>query len=97
MSSPIVKELLSRIQEIHDRKNADYASEANPFSNFERAAEIASWFNNPADKVFATMIGIKLARLAELLNGKTPKNESIDDSFLDNETYAILWHAFYLS
>lgn len=96
MANKHVPEILKRIQEIHDRKSADYASESNAFSNFERAACIAEWFNDPVHKVFATMIGIKLARLAELLNGKRPKNESIDDSFLDQDTYSILFHSYYL-
>lgn len=94
MSTPLIAEILARIQAIHDKKNADYAQEGNPFSNFERAAILASWFNNPVDKIFATLIGIKLARLAELLNGKIPLNESIDDSFLDENTYSVLWNAF---
>ncbi len=97
MPSPYVAQIAKKIEEIHARKSADYAKEENPFLNFERAAIIASWFNDPVDKVFATFIGNKLARKAELLNGKTPKNESIADTFLDENTYSILWHAYYLS
>lgn len=96
MASRKVPQILKEIQNIHDRKNADYAQESNPWSNFERAAVIASWINNPLDKVFATLIGIKLARMAELLNGKKPNNESLADSFLDMNTYGVLWHANYL-
>ena len=40
------------------------------------------------------MIGIKLARAAELLNGKTPKNKSVDDTMLDNFVYAGLFAAY---
>lgn len=81
---------------MHERKNRDYAQDENWASNFERAATIASWFNDKIDKVFATMIGIKLARMAELKNGKVPNNESIADSMLDMDVYAVLWHAYYL-
>jgi len=88
-----VEQICNQIQEIHARKNHDYAQEGNPYSNFDRAAIIASWFNDSTDKVFATMLGIKLARLAELLNGKTPKNESVFDSFLDLNTYSVIWHS----
>lgn len=95
MSSPKVSEILSRIQAIHDRKNADYAQEGNPFSNFQRAAMLAEWFDTKNNKVFATLLGIKLARLAELLNGKEAKNESVDDSFLDLCTYCVIWMAMY--
>lgn len=96
MGSPHVKRILERIKEIHDRKNHDYAQEDNPFSNFERSGELISWFADPVHQSFAGLIGIKLARLAELLNGKEAKNESIDDSFLDLCTYCVLFHSYYL-
>ena len=87
-------QLLEASKEIHLRKNQDYASEENPFSNFERSALIASWFDDRVDKSFAILVGTKLARLAELLNGKTPKNESIYDTFLDLGTYCFLWGSY---
>lgn len=96
MPSEQVRMILAEIQAIHNKKNKDYAQEGNPFSNFERAAMLASWFNDPVDRVFATLIGIKMARLAELLNGRTPVNESTADSFLDENTYSVIWHAYYL-
>ena len=34
---------------------------------------------------------VKLARLDELLKGKTPKHESIEDSLLDLSVYSALW------
>ena len=41
-----VEEILNRSKEIHLKKRADYASDptANPFENFDRSNEIASWF-----------------------------------------------------
>lgn len=77
----------------HNRKNHDYANEQDKFSNFHRAASITSWFSNPIDQVFAAIIGIKIARLAELLNGKEPLNESIRDNGLDLANYCALWEA----
>jgi len=79
---------------LHDRKAHDYSQDSNRYSNFERAAELVSWFKCPEDQVFACMIGIKIARLAELLNGKEPKNESIRDSFLDLINYSALWGSY---
>lgn len=96
MPSAKFHELINKCKEIHDKKSADYASEANPFSNFERAAQISSWFQSDNDKVFAILVGVKLARLAELLSGKEPKNESIEDSFLDLSNYCLLWGASFL-
>ncbi len=95
MSASEFEPILKRMLEIHERKGHDYAQEENPYSNFERAAGLAGWFSDPVDKVFATLLGIKLARLAELLGqGKEPKNESVDDTQLDFDTYAVLWHGW---
>lgn len=77
--------------ELHDKKKNDYSLDTDRYSNFKRAAEISSWFNNPVDKVFVTMIAIKLTRLAELRNGKEPKNESRRDSSIDLVNYCALW------
>ena len=95
MSSKHFHALIQECIKIHDKKNADYAQDDNPFSNFERAATLVDWFNKPIDQVFACMVGIKLARLAELRNGKTPNNESIRDSHMDLINYAALWGAYW--
>src|ERR1041385_1792726 len=94
MASKTFHSLLEKMGKIHDSKNFDYANDQNPFANFDRAKELISWFTNDEDKVFAGIIGIKLARLGELLSsGKTPNNESIDDNFVDLGNYVILWAA----
>lgn len=95
MSSPHFKKLLEECQAIHDKKSADYSNDENPFSNFDFAASLTAIFKNPVDQVFACMIGIKIARLAELRNGKTPNNESIRDSHIDLTNYAGLWGAYH--
>ena len=87
-------ELLDASKAIHLKKNQDYANANNPFSNFERSAELISWFSDPVDKSFIALIGTKLARIAELSDGRTPNNESLDDSFLDLVTYCGLWAAY---
>lgn len=87
-------ELLEQSKAIHLKKNADYASDNNPFSNFERSAELISWFKNNKDKGFVALIATKFARLAELGDGRVPNNESVDDSFLDLLTYVGLWAAY---
>lgn len=93
--SPEFYKLLEAMGDIHDKKSHDYAMASNPFSNFERAGEIASWFKNPVDIAFAALIGVKLARLAELSNtGKEPNNESVEDTHLDLATYCALWAAY---
>lgn len=80
---------------MHDAKSHDYSENDSPFSNFSRAADFAGKFTNPMDKVFATLIGVKFSRLEQLLPGKIPKNESIDDSFMDMVNYTALWGAYH--
>ena len=91
-------QLLEEMRTIHSKKNEDYASQLNKFENFERSAELSSWFKNDIDKSFVVLIGTKLARLSTLLNSKKePNNESISDSFLDLTTYCGLWASYYKS
>lgn len=92
-----VEEILNRSKEIHLRKREDYASDptANPFENFDRSNLVATWFPD-SYKSFAVLIGTKIARLGALLiTGKTPNNESIDDTFLDLVTYCALFYGYW--
>ena len=94
--NPRYTALLAEMQAMHDRKNEDYASAANPYSNFEQAGALAALFSDAVDIAFATLIGVKLARLGELKGkGKTPKNEAVEDTFLDLAVYASLWGSYY--
>ncbi len=94
MRNPAFNSLLDTMRELHDRKNSDYAKEGNPYSNFEFAAEYAG---TSVDQVFATLMGVKEARIRELRKGKTPNNESLGDSYLDLAIYATLRAAYHLS
>ena len=95
---PIIPQFLERLERaksIHQKKNDDYAGNSNPFENFERSALLITWFNDPTDKAFVSLIGTKLARLATLLNKKeSPNNESISDSFDDLMIYCGLWGSY---
>lgn len=87
-------DLLGEMKDLHIRKSADYAQDDNAYSNFEFAAIVSQPFKDPADRVFATMIGVKLARLAELLGSdKTPNNESVEDTMKDMSVYSTMWAA----
>ena len=95
MRNPKFTAQLEEMAALHDRKNADYATDANPLSNFEEASQVAAGFSG-VDAVFATLIGVKLARLRELTSaGKTPNNESIADTRTDLAMYATLWASYY--
>ena len=95
MRNPKFATLTAEMNALHDRKNADYAHDGNPYSNFEEAAHVAAGFSG-VDAVFAALIGVKLARLRELTSaGKTPNNESIDDTRTDLAMYAALWASYH--
>jgi hypothetical protein len=96
MSNPKFDVVLSTLRDLHEAKSHDYAQADNPYSNFEYAATVADRFTDPVDRVFATLIGIKLARLAELTGaGKTPKHESVQDTRRDLANYACIWASRY--
>lgn len=73
------------------RKNQDYASEADAFSNFTLAGTLCQFFaERGGDETtlgIVTLIGVKLARLAELQQ-KQAQYESRDDSGRDLVNYA---------
>ncbi len=83
-------DLLNEMKEMHEKKGHDYAREGNPFSNFEFAADFSAHFTHPIDRIFASIIGIKIARIIELQN-KTAVNESILDTYKDLTIYMGLW------
>lgn len=88
------EQLLNDMRALHEKKNADYARSDDPLSNFKEAAGLAGC---SVDTVFRVMIGIKLARLKELLaSGKSPQNESVQDSRMDLTMYAALWTSYHM-
>lgn len=91
MRNPAFLAHLDRMRAIHEAKNHDYAAEGDPLSNFRFAAQVAGC---STDTVFRVLIGVKLARLDELLKGKVPKHESLDDSLLDLSVYSALWASY---
>ncbi len=78
--------LLEEIAALHSKKNHDYATEADPFSNFRRAERlgIPAW-----NGVLARMTD-KWSRIEQLTSGKDPKNESLRDSLMDNAVYSLI-------
>lgn len=93
MSIPGVIETFDKLKELHIKKNQDYTGKSsNPYFNFDVATELQMLFHDDWHKTYATMIGIKLGRIAALLNsGNTANHESIEDSFDDLIVYAAIW------
>lgn len=88
MNNPKFNSLLDKMKETHDKKNSDYANDLDPYSNFSFAASFAG---TQKLQVYLTLLGVKAARLIELLGkNKEAKNESIDDTLLDFAVYASL-------
>ncbi len=88
------EELICRFSVLQDKKkkcikgkNEDYAKSDSAFSNFEYSAACAGI---EVEQVFMVFLGTKLARLKELLSGKTPNNESVRDTLMDLSNYADL-------
>jgi len=86
MKNQTFNDLFDSIKELHDKKNHDYA--------FEFAAQLVKLFTDPVDQVFAGRIGDKLARLGQLLSGKEPNFESVEDTMRDITCLAGIWTAW---
>lgn len=78
--------LVDEIKALHDQKNHDYATDADPLSNFRRSERLGV----PAWKGILVRMTDKWSRIEELANGKKPKNESLRDSLIDNAVYSLL-------
>jgi hypothetical protein len=83
---PKFYDLIDEICELHARKNADYAKDSDPLSNFRQAEA----FGIPAWKGVLVRMSDKWSRIQELSNGKTPQNESLRDSLIDLAVYSLI-------
>jgi hypothetical protein len=91
--NPYFTRALDEMEALHNRKNHDYASDSNPFSNFEHAADASGM---TTQQVFDVLLGVKQARLVELTaKGKVPNNESLRDTLLDRAVYATIALAYH--
>lgn len=84
-------ELVSKMRETIASKGDDYSNE-DRLSNFKNVARRTS---STPENVCITQIGIKIERITNLLSGKTPNNESVEDTILDMANYCILLHMIY--
>lgn len=93
--SPFFYRLLEEMAETHDKKSHDYASNLEPYANYEFAGWLAHLFkHSELDMGFVSRIGEKLYRLANLEgSNKIVKNESIEDTERDLCVIMTLWMA----
>lgn len=83
---PRFHKLLAEIGDLHDRKQADYGTDGDPFANV-RASEqwgIPAWVG--------TMVRAsdKVKRLQAAAQGSRLVNEGVEDSLMDLATYALI-------
>jgi hypothetical protein len=86
MRNPAFIALLKEIEALHEAKNHDYSTDADPLSNLRRSEA----FGVPAFKGVLVRLSDKWSRIEQLAAGKTPKNESLRDSLIDNAVYSLL-------
>lgn len=92
---PEVKETFEKLIKLHETKNTDYTGDKGVFYNFQFAEFVANQFPDSRDKVYATIVGVKLARLSVVLTN-SPNHESVLDTFDDAMVYLCLWKADYI-
>ena len=85
------KELFERCLKTLETKKHDYSKVEDEFSNFKISAMIAKV---KPEQSMLILVGTKVARLSELLNGKNPKNESIDDTIIDLINYVTILKSY---
>lgn len=94
----VYEEMHDKIMQITKSKAHDYAG-ADVLSNFKSVSNAAKELGIDVDTPTGYalfMVVLKLARLGNLINsGKTPNNESIEDSFFDGINYFKLAYCCY--
>ena len=82
------QQLLNKCLQLLASKNHDYSETQDAFANFKLAAHLAGI---PTEQTLMTLLGMKLARLNQLLGkGKQPKHEAIEDTLMDVINYTLL-------
>ena len=79
-------QILSEMQEMHDKKNTDYASVKDPLKNLKGCTRLG------LDPIMGTVIRMqdKVERIENFMRTGELVNESVRDSFLDLAIYSIL-------
>ena len=78
--------LLQQLGELHDRKQADYGSESDPFANIRATLE----FGMPAWVGGLMRANDKMHRLKQFARRGTLANEGAEDSMLDLAVYSLI-------
>jgi len=89
---PRVREVFEHCADLHDTKQVDYGSEADPFANVRGAADwgIEPWIGA------LVRAGDKVKRLQQFVKKGTLANEGVLDSFDDLIVYAAIAKVLYV-
>lgn len=85
-SSESFHNCLEEIADLHDKKQADYGTDEDPFANVRASEE----FGIPAWKGAALRANDKMSRLKTFCNKGSLTNESVEDSLKDLAVYALI-------
>jgi hypothetical protein len=87
-------ETLEQCGELLIKKNADYSENADVHSNFKEMAQLCGWLGVDVSKPEGCVqffVLVKIHRLFKLIReGKTPQNEGLHDSCVDQINYLLL-------
>ena len=85
-SSERFKLILQRISDTHDKKQADYGTDEDPFANISASIDlgIEPWVGT------ILRINYKMARIKSFIKKGSLKNESIKDSLIDICVYSAI-------
>lgn len=86
-----VEAIFTEMIDLVNLKAEDYADSTNVFSNFENTAMLTGL---TVPQVFHVLISIKTERLRQLMSGKAPNFESMEDTLKDLANYSALWIAW---
>jgi len=86
MQNPRFHELLKKIADTHDRKNHDYATTEDPFSNFRECEK----FGVKAWQGCLVRMSDKWSRLTNLATKDAKVNESFEDTLQDLAVYSLI-------
>lgn len=90
----IFADQIAEIEKILTRKGEDYTKGKDSLEVFKKIAHLSD--STPLD-VCKMFVCAKVVRINNLLQAeKSPNYESIRDSFLDLQCYAILWEQIYI-
>ena len=79
-------EILKELGELHDRKQADYGSAADPFHNVRSSSD----FGIPAWVGAMIRANDKVTRIKNFVRKGNLQNESVEDSLRDLAVYSII-------